>query len=140
MLTLNDWTYTRYLEDGETEPSGLLTLPEGLIRSCNPWFWHIGLGLWNAGDGNRISDTARGFGLGQATGIEQVAEADGQIPNPGDGVAATNISVGQGDVLVTPLQVVTFTAAVANGGTLYRPQIVERIQPVDGDPVQSFKP
>jgi len=149
--TLHDWTYTRCenekAQTGEdtctgvnTQPSGLLTLPQGLMRSCNPWFYHIGFTLFNAGQGNAISDMARAFGLGSETGIEQIEEEPGFIPNPTDGTNATSIAIGQGDVRVTPLQVARFIAAIGNGGTLYRPQLVEMIQPTSGDPIQVFKP
>ena len=83
---------------------------------------------------------ARAFGLGKATGIEQVAEAEGSIPDPTDGLDATSIAIGQGKVTVTPIQVATFISAVANGGTLYRPQLVQKIQPVSGDPINVFRP
>ena len=83
---------------------------------------------------------AKAFGLGNGTGIEQVAESKGSIPNPADGLQATSIAIGQSDVQVTPLQVATFIAAIANGGTLYRPQLVEKIQPVTGEAINIFRP
>ena len=152
--TLHDWTW-QHCEDEKaangtdscngvnSQPSGTLTLPQGLMRSCDPWFYHIGYTLFNQEDGkykDDISNMARAFGLGKATGIEQVAEAVGSIPDPTDGLDATSIAIGQGKVTVTPLQVATFISAVANGGTLYRPQLVEKIQPVSGDPTSVFKP
>lgn len=149
--TLYDWTWercqTEMANTGSTtctgknaRPSGLLTLPQGLMRSCDPWFYHIGYTLFTGGKGTLISDTARAFGLGSATGIEQVAEARGNIPDPTDGTNATSIAIGQGDVQVSALQVAAFIAAIGNGGTLYRPQLVEKIQPVTGDAIGVFSP
>jgi cell division protein FtsI/penicillin-binding protein 2 len=152
--TLHDWTWQHCQDEKaangtdtsngvNSQPSGTLTLPQGLMRSCDPWFYHIGFTLYNQEDGkykNDISNMARAFGLGKATGIDQVAEAIGSIPDPTDGLDATSIAIGQGKVTVTPLQVATFISAVANGGTLYRPQLVDKIQPVSGDPTSIFKP
>ena len=135
----NDWTYDHYLDDGKTQPSGTLTLPEGLMRSCNPWFWHIGLDFYNRGMFTTISDMARGFGLGSSTGIE-IGDTTGQIPDPTSEVDAINLAIAQGNTQVTPLQVADFIAAVGNGGTLYAPHVIDRIVPVVGDPTYVFSP
>jgi len=139
-VRLNDWTYDHFLEDDETLPSGVLTLSEGLMRSCNPYFWHIGLHLYNNGYEEAIAEMANGFGLGELTGIESLEEEAGSIPVPGAELDATNLAIGQGASLVTPLQVARFIAALGNGGTLYRPQFVESIRSASGEELFKFEP
>ncbi len=142
-VRLNDWTYEHYLRDEKTPPSGLLTLPEGLMRSCNPFFWHIGLDLFTHGYETAVADMARAFGLGSRTGIYGLMEDEeeaGQILNPREPIDAVNNAIGQGGTLVTPLQVVRFIAAIGNGGTLYRPQLIEQIAAPGEEPTYTFEP
>ncbi|MGB7538233.1 MAG: penicillin-binding transpeptidase domain-containing protein [Anaerolineales bacterium] len=133
-----DWTVEK-----EMKPHGKITFEQCLVQSCNPCFWNVGETLYNK-DPMRVSDMAAAFGLGSATGIPGLDEFAGVVPGPGG--TAWNVShaldqaVGQGSLLVTPLQVADFTAAVGNGGTLYRPQILLSIRPPEGDPVLSFSP
>jgi cell division protein FtsI/penicillin-binding protein 2 len=135
-----DWTYEHFLEDEETQPSGLLSLPQGLIRSCNPWFYHIGQVLYETNRQNDIANMARAFGLGGPTGIQGVDELPGNVPDPVSIEDAIDLATGQSQLQVTPLQVANFVAAVGNGGTLYTPQVIERIAPPNGEPSMLFEP
>lgn len=133
---------TDWLEGGH----GNITLKQALVVSCNSCFYDVG---YNVNEINPLllTETARAFGFGSATGI-QLAEATGLIPGPdwkiatlGEGWApgdAVNMAIGQGFVEVVPLQMAGALAAVANGGTLYQPSVVDRIGAGGGAPEESL--
>ncbi|MGH7811074.1 MAG: penicillin-binding transpeptidase domain-containing protein, partial [Candidatus Binatia bacterium] len=99
---------------------------------------------------DRIAKWSRAFGLGEKTGIDLDDERSGTIPDtawkmkrfrqpwyPGETVS---VAIGQGYVTVTPLQLANMMAAVANGGKLYRPRIVSKVESVDGTTVREYGP
>ncbi len=135
--------------DKELPAPGKITLIQGLEYSCNPYFWHIGLDLYNKGLPTALPDMAKAFGLGQETGIE-IGDDAGLVPDPEWKLAeigeqwlsndAVQTSIGQGYLLVSPLQVARYVAAVGNGGTLYRPQLILRVENAEGEVRFAFQP
>ncbi|MBN2044295.1 MAG: hypothetical protein JW757_04670 [Anaerolineales bacterium] len=140
-VELTDWTLEK-----ERPASGNLTLVEGLMRSCNIWFYQVGYDLYNAGYTDALAEMARGFGLGSPTGFDIFPEESGQIVNPDDQEGAqgwfnsVQQSIGQSNTLITPIQAAVYTAALGNGGTLYRPQMIERVENVAGEATFEFTP
>lgn len=129
---------------------GTLSYRNAIVESCNSCFYNMGYEL-DAIDANLLPNTAVQFGLGTATGIQGVppgGEAGGLIPNPewklaawGDGWATgdtVNMAIGQGFVLVTPLQAARIMAAIANGGVLYQPTLIDRIGAGGGAPEEAW--
>ena len=117
--------------------AGMLNLHGAIEQSCDTWFYQVGIKT----GADPIIDMALGCGLGAKTGIPLRAEAEGRVPTPEymkkvygrkflDGDLA-NLSIGQGDLLVTPLQMARAMATIANGGTLYHAQLVKQVQTVD---------
>jgi penicillin-binding protein 2 len=137
---------------------GSVDMSRAMTVSSDAFFYSIGADFWRArgriGE-EALQETARAFGFDQETGVPLPSEQDGRIPTPeqrkqqfdanpglfaerewftGDNV---NMSIGQGDVAVTPLQLVNGYATFANGGTRYAPNIALKVTR-SGDP-QSVK-
>ncbi|GBC64074.1 penicillin-binding protein 2 [Desulfonema ishimotonii] len=125
---------------------GSVNVAGALTVSCDVFFYQVGqrLGV------DRLARYARACGLGKRTGIRLGHEGDGLIPTaawkkkrvgvPWQRGETLSIAIGQGYNLATPLQMVMLTAAVANGGTLYRPHIIKKIVSAGGDIVLEAKP
>ncbi len=119
-------------EDGHGE----ISLKDGLTASCDVTFYTVGQAL-DGLDPNLLPRFGRDFGFGEPTGLVGLPEEGGLVPDPAwkEGVLGEpwwagdtiNLAIGQGYLLVTPLQVARMIAAVANGGTLYRPYLVEKV-------------
>lgn len=125
---------------------GTVDFTTGVALSCNVFFYTLG----HRTGGEAMSQMARALGLGERTGIDLPSETAGLIPDdawkrrhvgepwfPGDSV---NMSIGQGWVTVTAVQVARMMAAIANGGTLVRPHLAREVLGSDGTAVQRFRP
>ena len=128
-----------------TSVHGEVDLREAIVQSCNVYFYRLAeqVGL------DRLARLAGDFGLGRRTGIGINSESPGFIPTRSwyERVGrrfrlgyALNTGIGQGDVKVTLTQLALLYGAIANGGTLYVPQLIQRVTGPDGTVVEDFEP
>ncbi len=123
---------------------GKLDFVEALTQSCNTWFIQAGIKI---GAPNIINWTTR-LGLGRKTGIPLKAEAQGNIPDDdymlrvqkrkilkGD---VANMSIGQGDILITPLQMAQAYGVIATGGQFHQTRLVKQIQGIDNKVLAAY--
>lgn len=119
---------------------GVMTVIDAIAASCDVYFYQLGkeLGL------KKFAEYSRNCGFGERTGIELADEASGLIPDKdyydkrlGEGKWPSslilNLSIGQGEVLVTPLQMAVFYAALANGGRILQPHVLHSLSTPGGE-------
>ncbi len=142
-INVGPWVFPDWRAGGH----GVTDVRKAIAQSVNTFFYYIG-GGYNDFSGlglEKIILYEKLFGLGSQTGIDLAGEAAGFVPSRewkeetvgepwyiGD---TYHISIGQGSLLVTPLQVANFTAFFANGGTMYRPHLVKQILKSDDSPL-----
>ena len=139
---LGNRTYRCWKHSGH----GAVNLNRALSESCDVYFYQVGqrLGV------NRLASYAKRLGLGKKTGVEMEFEKSGLIPTsewkmkkygkPWQEGETLSVAIGQGFDLVTPLQLALMTATVANGGTLYKPGLIEQVRDPDGHVLEQFTP
>lgn len=126
---------------------GPVDLYKGLAESCNVYFWTAGqeLGV------QHIVDYMNRFGLGQPTGIDLPGEVRGLVPTPSWkektynskwlGGDTMNISIGQGYLTVTPIQVANMISFIVNEGVVYKPHLLKQIRdPISGNVIKNLEP
>ncbi|MFB3885460.1 MAG: penicillin-binding protein 2 [Thermodesulfobacteriota bacterium] len=125
---------------------GTLSLHRAIVESCDIYFYQAGLKIGV----DLIAQYANEFGLGRTTGISLPHEKPGIVPStswkkkrsgvPWYSGETLSLAVGQGYINVTPLQLLTLISAVANGGKLYLPQVVERVENIYGNGLKEYPP
>ncbi|MFA6584801.1 MAG: penicillin-binding protein 2 [Elusimicrobiaceae bacterium] len=130
-------TGSRRFKCWEAKGHGRVNFREGIIHSCDVYFYNAGVKM----GASLIEKFERGFRLGMLTGIPLPGEKNGHIFGPmeraqqrsywfiGD---TLNLSIGQGELMVTPIQMAQVIAAVANRGSFWRPQFADQIVTTDG--------
>ena len=125
---------------------GAVDLERALTESCDVYFYQVGqkVGV------DRLAEYAGHLGLGRKTGVDIEHEKRGLIPTaawkkrrynvPWQEGETLSIAIGQGFDLATPIQICMMTSALANGGTLYKPGVIENVRDPDGRVVERFKP
>jgi penicillin-binding protein 2 len=118
-----------------------MTLPTAISQSCDTWFYRLGDLIWNhapSDQGRLIQQWARKFGLGSSTGVDLTGINSGLVPGPGKAFLKANgfpwtegqtinLSIGQGELLVSPLQLAVAYSAIVNGGTVVTPHVGKAI-------------
>lgn len=119
---------------------GTLNLAQAFSESCNTYFINLGLKVGR----DDILDMAEKLGLGRKTGINRqgIPEPAGLLPNTINQASAAeigNLSIGQGDLLVSPVQAANLTAVIANGGILNKLNLIDCIVNDNGDRIRNIK-
>lgn len=135
---ISTWPYRCWKEIGH----GSIALEQAIIESCDIFFYQLGLKL----KVDALARWTRNFGFGTKTGIDLPGEQAGVVPDPAWKQAKEGLpwypgntammSIGQGYLLATPLQLACAAAAVANGGRLVHPHVLKRVISADGDVLQ----
>lgn len=141
-----------YFPDWKSGGHGITNVTKAIAESVNTFFYAVGGGFENiSGLGvERIVSYLQKFGWGKITGVDLPSEADGFLPtkewraserpSPWKLGDTYHLSIGQGDLEVTPIQIANSIAAVANGGTVYKPHIVKEIRQAVGPTSKNLEP
>src|SRR5205814_9164040 len=135
-LTFRNW---------KKEDRGALNFVRAFTESCDTWFYQVGIKT----GAEPIIDWALKLGFGAKCGIPLRGEAEGRIPND-EYMKAThgrrilngdiaNMSIGQGDIQATPLQMAQAMGIIANGGTVYQTRLVQQVQTFDNQIVTAYQ-
>lgn len=139
-ITIGNHTFKNWKKTG----AGNLNFVEALTQSCNTWFYQVGLKI----GAPPIIDYSHRLGLGRRTGIPLKAENEGNIPTDeymlrvhnrriknGD---VANMSIGQGDILITPLQMAQAMGAIATTGRFHQTRLVKQVQTIDNKVIAAY--
>ena len=139
-FTVGDHTFRNW----KKVDAGRLTFKQALTQSCNTWFYQAGLKMGP----EPIIDFSKRIGLGRRTGIPLRSEASGNIPDNAymmrvhkrtiKGGDVANLSIGQGDILISPLQMAQAMSVMANGGFLHQARLVLQVQSIDNKVVAAY--
>jgi len=152
LVILNQYSSAVAYSFGDWKTHGVVDLYSAIAQSCNVYFYTVGGGYGSIkGLGvDRLEKYFNLFGLGKTLGIDLANESDGLVPGEiwkkqlknepwyiGD---TYHISIGQGDLLVTPLQMAVATASIVNGGKIIKPHLVDKIIDSDKNVIETIQP
>jgi len=137
---------TREYQCWKKEGHGRVNLRQAIVESCDVYFYQVGLRLGV----DRIAKYALALGLGRKTEFPLGNEKTGLVPSsswkikrfgtPWQAGETLSTAIGQGFNLITPLQMASFVSAVANGGNLFQPRVVQSIRAPHGELLKEFSP
>ncbi len=147
-ISSDDTVWNCWALDGH----GNLDLVQAITQSCDVYFYNVGY-LFYQRKGTELADWAMRLGMGRPTGIDVPGEVVGRVPTPAWRRAyfesevdklwtpgnSVNLSIGQGDLEATPLQLAVTYAAIANGGSVVQPHIGKKIVDAQGNMVRDFQ-